>query len=163
NSGKLSDDSLTVILLRKTDWHDYDAMKWLLERGADPNRTGRFGKTALHNAVLSDNSLPIIEALLDHGADPSLVLERPDGMRTAKANRSGVWMRARRGRGDVLDLFERRGVPVELHGVERLIAACARNDVAAVRSIAGGDPRLIDELVTEGGTLLAQFAATGNT
>jgi ankyrin repeat protein len=69
-SGQLNEDSLGTILLRKTDWHDYDGIKWLLERGVDPNRKTRWGKTAIHNAVLSDNDIPIIQALIDHGADP---------------------------------------------------------------------------------------------
>jgi ankyrin repeat protein len=162
-SDRLTDESLTMILLRKTDWHDYDGIKWLLERGVNPNRTNRFGKTALHNAVLSDNALPIIEILLDSGANPMLVAERPDRIRTAEANQTAISMAVRRGRGDVLDLFERRGFPIELLGVERLIGACARNDAAKVHSIAAAEPRLVDELLGEGSTLLAQFAATGNT
>src|ERR1700694_4717505 len=44
-SGKLTDDSIATILLRKTDWHDYEGIKWLLEQGVDPNRTGQWGKT----------------------------------------------------------------------------------------------------------------------
>jgi len=63
----------------------------------------------------------------------------------------------------VLELFERRGVPVELHGVERLIAACARNDPTGVRSIAEREPQLVGEVVAGGGRLLAEFAGTGNT
>src|SRR3989449_8490798 len=72
-------------------------------------------------------------------------------------------MAARRGRGDVLELFERRGIPVELQGVERLLAACARNDTAGVRSIAAREPQLVRETVAEGGKLLAEFAGTWNT
>src|SRR5262249_47759412 len=37
-SGKLSEESLATILLRKTDWHHEEAIRWLLERGVDPNR-----------------------------------------------------------------------------------------------------------------------------
>jgi hypothetical protein len=62
-----------------------------------------------------------------------------------------------------LDLFERRGIPVELQGAERLIAACARNDVAGVHSIAEREPRLVSEVRSEGGKLLAEFAGNGNT
>jgi ankyrin repeat protein len=47
--------------------------------------------------------------------------------------------------------------------VERLIAACARNDAAGVRSIAESEPQLVDQLLKEGGTLLAEFAGTWNT
>jgi len=162
-SGKLNQESLATILLRKTDWHHYDGIKWLLEQGVDPNLMTRWGKTALHNAVLSDNSLEIIEVLLDHGADPTLVARWPDRSRTATAGKSVVAMAARRGRGDVLDLFERRGLPIALHGVERLIAACARNDRAAIRSLVDREPQLVNELVAEGGKLLAEFAGNGNT
>ena len=162
-SGKLNADSLGTMLLRKTDWHDYEGIKWLLERGVDPNRRTRWGKTALHNAVLSDNALEIFEVLLDHGADPTLIADRPDRWDRSFSGRSAVAMAARRGRGDVLDLFARRGFPIELQGVERLLAACARNDGAAVRAIAAQDPQLVREVVAQGGKLLAEFAGTWNT
>ncbi|OLC77208.1 MAG: ankryin [Gemmatimonadetes bacterium 13_1_40CM_4_69_8] len=162
-SGKLNADSLGMMLLRKTDWHDYAGIKWLLEQNVDPNRRTRWGKTALHNAVLSDNALEIFEVLLDHGADPTLIADHPDRWSRAFSGRSAVAMAARRGRGDVLELFERRGIPVELQGVERLLAACARNDTAGVRSIAAREPQLVRETVAEGGKLLAEFAGTWNT
>ena len=161
-SGKLNAESLGTILLRKTDWHDGDAIKWLLEQGVDPNLMTHWGKTALHNAVLSDNALEIFEVLLDHGADPTITGERPDVFRSA-SGRSAVSLAARRGRGDVLDLFERRGVPIELQGVERLIAACARNNAVGIRFMAEQEPRLLSDLRTEGGRLLAEFAGNGNT
>jgi ankyrin repeat protein len=111
--------------------------------------------TALHQALRRDNDLKIIEAMMDRGADPTLPNQH-DGQ-------SAVSMAARRGRGDVLALFERRGIPIELHGVERLIAACARNDAASVRSIAEREPQLIQEIIAQGGKLLAEFAGTWNT
>ena len=40
-SGRLTADSLSTMLLRKADWHDYDGLKYLLEHGADPNRMTR--------------------------------------------------------------------------------------------------------------------------
>jgi ankyrin repeat protein len=162
-SGKLTDDSLTTILLRKTDWHDYEGIKWLLEHDVDPNRISRWGKTALHNAVLSDNDLKIVELLIEHGADPTLVASRPDRSPTGSPGKSAISMAARRGRGDVLDLFEKRGIPIVLDGAERLIAACARNDAPAVSSIVSHEPQLAGELKAEGGKLLAQFAGVGNT
>src|SRR5262245_35990128 len=77
-TGKLNNESLATILLRKADWHDYDGIKWLLEQGVDPNLMAHWGKTTLHNALLSDNALEIIRVLLDHGADPSLIGTRSD-------------------------------------------------------------------------------------
>ncbi len=162
-SGKLTHDSLATILLRKTDWHDYDGITWLLDHGVDPNRTTRWGKTALHNAILSDNDLDIVDVLLGHGADPTLVASRPDRSACASPGQTAIAMAARRGRGDVLEAFERRGIRVELHGVERLLAACARHDVATVRAIATSEPRIVDELRADGGRFLATFAGVGNT
>lgn len=162
-SGLLTDDSLTMILLRKTDWHDHEAIKWLLSRGVDPNRTNRFGKTALLNALLSDNHLAIIKTLLDHGADPRIAMRQPDRYRTAESGQSAVVIAARRGRGDVLQLLEQRGFDTTLHGVDRLIAACARNDRDAIRSITAEEPGGVQELLNVSGTILGQFATTGNT
>jgi hypothetical protein len=146
-SGKLTPDSLTTMLLRKHDWHDYDGIKWLLEHGADPNRMTRWGRTALQQAVLRDNSIEIFEVLLDHGARGT----------------SAITMAARRGRGDLLELFERRGFVVELHGVEQLIAACARNDAERIQAIVARELRLVSQVLAEGGKLLAEFAGVGNT
>jgi ankyrin repeat protein len=161
-SGKFDDTSMTTLLVRKSDWHDYEGIKWLLGHGADPNRTTRWGRTAFHQAVLRDNGSNIIGELLDHGADPRRVAERLDMMQMNPPI-SGVSMAARRGRGDVLEFIERRGVPIELQGVERLIAACARKDSTQVRAIAGQEPELVRELVAQGGKLLSEFAGVGNT
>src|SRR2546429_4429898 len=132
-SGKLTEESLGTILLRKTDWHDYTGIKWLLERGVDPNRRTRWGKTALHNAVLRDNALEIVEVLLDHGADPTLIADHPDRSRRAFSGRSAVAMAARRGRGDVLGPFPRRGGAIELQGGQRLVGAGAREEAGGGR------------------------------
>jgi hypothetical protein len=155
------------MLLRKADWHDYEGIKYLLEHGADPNRMTRWGYTALHQALRRDNRLANVEVMLDHGADPAI--------KTAAAvesqfmpglgvngQRSGIAIAARRGRGDVLAVLDRRGVAMELSGVDRLIAACARNDHAGVRAIAASEPQLVRELLAEGGRPLAEFAGTGN-
>jgi ankyrin repeat protein len=162
-SGKLNDASMTTLLLRKTDWHDYDGIKWLLEHGADPNRATQWGRTAFYHAVQRDNSIEIIEVLLARGADPTTVADRPDLRPTAGPRISAVGLAARRGRSDVLELIERRGIAIELQGVERLIAACAKNDLETVQSVAKEEPQLVRELVTQGGKLLAEFAGVGNT
>jgi ankyrin repeat protein len=153
--GRLTAASLETMLLRKCDWHDYDGIVYLLEHGANPNRTEQWSKTALHQALLRDNAVRIIEALLQHGADPSI--------KTRQGNRSTIALAARRGRLDVLELFEKKGIRIDLEGVDRLIAACARNDRIATQSIVTRTPQLVDELRAEGGTLLSQFAGNGNT
>jgi len=161
-SGRVKEDSLATMLLRKTDWHDCEGVKLLLEHGANPNALTCWGKTALHNAALSDNAIEIFEVLLNHGANPGIIGTRPEVGRSA-AGRTAIAVAAHRGRGDVLELLERRGIPLALEGVDRLIAACARDDGSAVDSIARQSPELVDQVRVEGGRLLVQFAGNGNT
>jgi ankyrin repeat protein len=161
-SRKLHTESLATILLRKVDWHDYEGIKWLLEWGVDPNLITHWRKTAIQQAVLRDNDLKIIEVLLDHGADPKL---NGDGPRVDRlsARKSIVSLAARRGRGDILGLFETRGIPVALDGIERLLAACATNDLSAIESIVKEAPQLFTQVRAESGKLLAEFSGNGNT
>jgi len=164
-SGKMRPDLLAGMLLRKADWHDYDGMKYLLEHGADPNLMTMWGYTALHQAVRRDNRIELIDLLLDHGADPTIktVTEIAAHFPPVNGQRSAVAIAAHRGRTDVLAALERRGVDQDFSGVDSLITACARGDVAAVRAIAEREAQLVQELMAEGGTLLAEFAGNGNT
>src|SRR3989442_11661285 len=131
-TGKLTAENLALMLIRKHDWHDYEGAKYLLEHGADPNYKRDRGWIAIHHAIARDNNLDIIDLLLDHGADPTL----------SNDGKSAVAMAARRGRGDLLALFERRGVPIWLYGVEPPNAACARKEPAGGRSLPQpGPPR----------------------
>ena len=161
-SGKLNEESLNMMLLRKTDWHDLEGVRLVLEHGADVNRVTRWGKTALHNAIISDNDLAIVELLLDRGADPTLVARDLTHGGEFRVGRSSIAAAARRGRADILAAVEKRGFHIALEGVERLIAACARGDVAGVNDIATRTPSLVEELAADGGTLLSEFAGTGN-
>jgi ankyrin repeat protein len=151
-TGRLTEDSLATMLLRKHDWHDYDGVRLLLEYGAEKNRVTRWGYTALHQALRRDNDIRIIELLLDHGADPGI---EAHGV-------SATAIAARRGRSDVLDLFERRGTQIDLRGVDGLLAACARNDSERILSIRSRDPELVRSIVEHGGKLLGEFAGVGN-
>ena len=153
SSGKLTADGFATLLLRKHDWHDYHGVKLLLERGADPNRLTRWGYAALHQALRRDNDLKIIELLLEHGADPGRLAH----------GQSATAMAALEGRGDVLDLFERRGIPIALDGLERLLAACARHDANQVQSLAAGEPEIVQRIRQRAGKLLGEFAGVGNT
>jgi ankyrin repeat protein len=167
-SGKMNAGNVAGMLLRKADWHDYEGIKYLLEHDADPNRMTRWGYTALHQALRRDNRLDTIELLLDYGANPAIKTAAAVEAQFmpglgANGHRSGIAIAARRGRGDVLAALERRGVAMELSGVDRLIAACAQNDDAGVHAIAAGEPQLVRELLAVGGRLLAEFAGTGNT
>src|SRR5262249_22317679 len=120
--------------------------------GADENRMSGWKRTAFFQAVQRDNSIAIIELSLDHGADPA----------RGSDERSAAALAARRGRKDVLELFAKRAIQVEFVGVDRLIAACARNDSQSVRAMAAAEPQLVRDLIAEGGQLVAEFAGNGN-
>lgn len=152
-TGKLSAEQLSLMLIRKLDGYDFDGAKYLLARGANPNGDPKRGLFPLHHALARGNSIEMFGLLLDHGADAML---RKDGL-------TGVARAAREGRTDVLTVFERRGISVDLYGVDALIAACARDNTPAVRSVIARSAQLVNELLATGGTLLARFTSNGNT
>lgn len=151
-SGRITPENLVVMLIRKHDWHDRAGVALVLAHGADPNLQGLWGRPALHHAVARDNDADIIALLLDHGADP---VSRVHG-------ESAFTLAARRGRGDLLELFERRGMAADFDPAERLIAACARDDAEGVRAIVEQHPDAVRAVLAKGGRLLAQFAGVGN-
>lgn len=151
-SGKLTQSSRSLLLVRKSDWHDLDGARLVLSHGADPNVPG-FGRwLPLHHALARDNGLGMIEILLDHGADPAIEMQ----------GHSGFVAAARTGRSDVLALFESRGFPAQFAGVDRLIAACACDDGHTVQQLVASESGLVMELHEMGGDLLARFARTNN-
>ncbi len=162
DSGTLNEDSLTTMLLRKTDWHDDEGIKLLLEHGADPNRMTRWGKTALHNAVLTDNDITIFEMLLNHGANPLLSAEKPERSSHSTGPMNVIQVAARRGRGDVLSLFKERGIPIDTIGVDTLLAACAMDDKYAIDERVADEPALAGKVLENGGGYLVTFAGNGN-
>ena len=152
-SGKLTPVSIATMLIRKFDWHDDDGVAWLLDHGADPNLLTHWGGRPVHHALSRGNPLAYFKLLLDHGADPTL---------TAKDGITAFAVAARMARSDALDLFEQRGFAVTLEGDDAFLAACARGDEAAARSISAGDPILAQRLQSQNSGLLVDFAGSGN-
>ena len=151
DSGKLNAKSLTMMLIRKADWHDYAGAKLLLENGADPNLMTQWGVSSLHHAIRRDNRLTMIELMLDHGADPSL----PNN----SDKRTAVTMAGRRGRGDVLRAMKDRGLDIyAANELEGLVQACALDDREAIANASKDSIRLLKL----DSSLLAEFAGTGN-
>jgi ankyrin repeat protein len=151
-SGKLTQDTIGMMLARKFNWHDDEGVLWLLDHGADPNWP-LWGSRPLHWALRHGTPIHYFGWLLDHGADPLL----PDKDGTVPAAEA-----ARRGRADVLELVERRGAVFVLDGDDAFLAACARGDEAGARRFAGSNPSVVDRTQSRNPGMLADFAGAGN-
>ena len=152
-SGKLTQDTIGLMLARKFNWHDDEGVHWLLEHGADANWPV-WGSRPLHSALRHGTPIHYFEWLLDHGADPLL----PD-----KNGTGPVAEAARRGRADVLELFERRGLGIVLQGDDAFLAACAGANEAETRRLAAADPSVVGRMQSGNPDMLADFAGAGNT
>lgn len=152
-SGKLTQDTIGLMLARKFNWHDDDGVHWLLEHGADPNWL-LWGRRPLHWALRQGTPIHYFEWLLEHGADPLL----PD-----KDGTTPVAAAARQGRADVLDVFEEQGTVIALDGNDGFLAACARASEADARKFAAADPSTVERMQSRNPGMLADFAGAGNT
>src|SRR5690606_21680415 len=107
--------------------------RWLLEHGANPNLAwGDAGEAPLHVAARRWD-VPMVELLLQHGADP--MLRRADG-RTAHT------LAELYGNAEIAELLVAHGAESELSPVERFISACARGDRATAEDMLASRPSL---------------------
>jgi ankyrin repeat protein len=151
-TGQLTKENLAMMLIRKIDWHDYDGLIYLLEKGADPKGESKRGWLSLHHSLSRANGLLFIETLLDHGADPLLVKHGFNAFSRA----------AFEGRGDVLALFAQKGFSIRLADADKLLAACAMDDGETVKQLIDQSPQFVTQLLDMGGELLARFSLAGN-
>ena len=94
---------------------------YLLEQGADPN-AAKAGYTALHAAVLR-SQIELVDALLDHGADPNALVEHGTPGRRFSADYSiraqllgatAFWLAAKYGELEILRTLAKRGADPHL-------------------------------------------------
>lgn len=154
DSGRFNQTSLATVAARKCDWHDDKGLNLVLDHGVNPNHRTIWKFTPFQQSIRRDNGMVMIEACLDHGADPLLSNEL-DG-------RNAFQMAAWHGRGDILAALERRGLHFRLEGLDALVAACARADLEGARSLAHQHPEMLTQLLEMGGALLAHFAGANN-
>lgn len=92
------------LLVSRVHWGHTTVVLWLLERGADPNRSDRTGRTALHAAAARGSATRLLEALLARGADPAArnaggETPRDVAVRKGKA-KTAAWLAERGTPGD---------------------------------------------------------------
>jgi ankyrin repeat protein len=154
-SGRLTESGLTTMLHRKLDWTDLAGVRWLLDHDADPNAASAWGHRALHHSLERGNALPLLEALIDFGADPRLPATRTGGM-------SAVALAAHAGRADALELFEQRGFAIALEGDDAFFAALAWADRPALVAFVADEPDIVRRLESSEPGVVATMAGAGN-
>lgn len=115
-----------------------------------------WGDRALHHSLGRDNALPLLEALLDFGGDPTLGA-------AAREDRSAVAMAARCGRSDALELFGSRGFSTELHGDKAFFAALSWGDKHGTHRFVIAEPLIAERLEASQPGIVATLAGAGNT
>jgi ankyrin repeat protein len=117
-----------------------DGIRWLLGHGADPDPVfAANGETPLH-VVAANWDSTLAKELVNRGADPSR--RRADG-------RTPYAVAELNGNRDVAEWLLAHGAQDDLSAVDRLVAACARGDLATVRAILSKAPHLRDEIGPE--------------
>ncbi len=148
----LDREHLTTTLFRKLDFEEQDAVRALLEMGADPNDARRFGKTALQHAIIRYRSIEIIDTLLDANADPNLEVDE----------QSAFVLAAVRGRKDVMDSIQTRGFAGTPTTKEQFVSACAMADEPGARKILETAPNVLGELTESDQACLTYAAVQGH-
>ncbi len=72
-------------------------------------------------------------------------------------------MAAWRGRGDILELTEARGITDDLDGLDAVLYALARHDETRLERRLAADSELLHELLNQAETIAGPFAGNGNT
>ncbi len=135
-------------------WADTPAgPRWLLEHGADPNLSwGDAGEAPLHVAARRWD-VPMVEALVGHGADVSR--RRADGA-------TPHTLAELHGNPDIAAWLLAHGAADEMSPLERFIAACARADRPAADAILAAHPAVRSELRPDHHLMLHRPAESGN-
>jgi ankyrin repeat protein len=126
---------------------------WLLDHGADPNlASGHEDEAPLHVAARRW-TVPMVERLVDHGADVSR--RRADGA-------TPHTLAALHGNTDIAAWLLAHGAVDELSPLDRFMAACARADRAAAEALLAADPAVRSGLRREHHVMLHRPAESGN-
>ena len=149
--GRATDVSETTALSAPISSGDIEAVRMLLDAGANPNQpmpadllgTGHgTGATwpAAYAAVQFGCDAELLDLLLARGADPNAA--GPD-------DRSPYRVAISQGRADLAVVLRRHGARDDATAAERFLSACLRRDQAGARQLIAEDPGLVDRLTED--------------
>jgi ankyrin repeat protein len=153
------DMAQSVALSAPVSTGDTEAVRLLLDAGADPNRPlprdeDESPWLPLYAAIASECPAELVELLLARGADPDA--PGPDG-------RSPYRLAMSLNRADLTGLLLRYHARDDATEADRLLAACLSGDSGAARSQVARNPELIGQLTDAERAGLVHAAETGNT
>jgi ankyrin repeat protein len=138
--------------------NDLDAVRLLLEAGADPRRyVDDDGERcpAVYAAVSAGCAAELVELLLAHGAEPDT---------PGRDGRSPHALATSQGRTDVAALLRRYGAGDDATDVEEFLSACQRADHADVQRQLARDPGLPGRITdAQRGEAIGHAAEAGHT
>jgi ankyrin repeat protein len=130
-------------------------MRWLLEHGANPDVPSReVRETPLHAAARVPGSEPLIDLLLEFGADTGRT--RADG-----ATPYAVAMR--HGRQAIAAHLAAHGAPTATRPLDHFLAACLAGDEPGARTLLATHPGLMEKFGADEHGRLASAAAENRT
>lgn len=142
----------TNALFRQLDFDSLPHLQQCLRLGADVNEVGPGGLRPLQHALRRGRDLAHLQALLEHGADPSL--------RDAQGH-DAAWWALRCGETEALRLLRPDAAPPRLSPEQDFLAACAAADGERARALLAQRPQLLQQLGHQGLHLLPDQAQRG--
>ena len=137
--------------------NDVEAVRVLLDAGADPNRyhdDDDLPVDVVPAAIDAGCGLELIELLLDAGADPNAI---------AGDGRSAYRVATAAGRHDLVELLARHRARDDATPLDRLQYACLRGDGDGAQQLLSQHPAVRSELPSTDAAALISAAEAGNT
>jgi ankyrin repeat protein len=143
---------------------DAAGVRLLLDAAAQqiPDQVATMATGALARAS-ADASTPVVQALLDAGADPAkLLAETEAAVRASPDGLSPLRLAVRAGNEQTAALLRAHGVPDDTTDIDRFLGACAGGDQATAQRLLATNPRLHDRLSDRDQAAIVNVAGRGH-